>query len=309
MSVPTITLNSGSSIPVLGLGTWKADPGVVAGAVTHALTQSGYTHIDCAKVYGNEKEIGTAFNDVFSAGNVARESVFITSKLWNSDHDPAVVEQVCRQTLADLQLEYLDLYLMHWGIAFAGGEGNEPRAADGSMKLGAFPLQDTWRAMEQLVDKGLVRSIGVSNFSAVQLTDLLSYARIQPAMNQVELHPYNTQEQLVPYCHAKGVAVTGYSPLGNKSRLQDGEPVLLEDKIVVGIASELQKTPAQVLLRWAIQRDTVVIPKSVTPERITENIAVFDFELSEAQMSALTLLNHNKRFVEPSGSWGIPYFS
>lgn len=309
MSIPTLSLNNGTVIPVLGLGTWKSLPHEASAAVKSALLDAGYTHIDCAKVYDNESEIGVAFNEVFSSGRVRREDVFITSKLWNSDHDPAQVENACRQTLADLHLDYLDLYLMHWGIAFAGNNGKEPRQPDGRMELGQFSLQETWRAMEQLVEKGLVRSIGVSNFSAAQLTDLLSYAKVQPVMNQVELHPYNTQQALVEYCHSRGVAVTAYSPLGNRSRLQPGDPVLVEDPVVVGIAQVVQRSVAQVLLRWAIQRTTVVIPKSITPTRIAENIAVFDFELSESQMQELSNLNQNKRFVEPSASWGVPYFA
>ena len=288
-------------MPVLGLGTWQSPENEVGAAVTYALNEAGYTHVDCAKVYGNEKEIGQAFSQVFSAGKVKREDIFITSKLWNSDHDPKRVEAVCRQTLADLQLEYLDLYLIHWGIAFADESSK--------VRLGAFSLQDTWRGMEHLVELGLVRSIGVANYSAAMMIDLLSYAKVPPAVNQIELHPYNTQQQLVEYCQRSGVAVTAYSPLGNKARLHEGDPVLIEDPVVLEIANAIQKTAAQVLLRWAIQRNTIVIPKSVTPTRISENIAVFDFELTPEQMSQLDKLNINHRFVEPSATWGVPYFA
>ncbi len=309
MNTPTITLTSGHAIPQLGLGTWKSPETEVGTAVQYALETAGYTHIDCAKVYGNEPEVGQALHTVFSSGSIKREDVFITSKLWNADHDPETVEAVCRQTLADLQLEYLDLYLMHWGIAFAGGKGAEPRLENGDIELGAYSLESTWHAMEHLVELGLVRSIGVANFSTVQLLDMLSYAKVRPAMNQIELHPYNSQQALIDFCHKHSIEVTAYSPLGNRSRLQPGDPVLLEDPVVLTIASQLQKTPAQVLLRWAIQRETVVIPKSVTPARITENLAVFDFELSQNDMQALARLDQGKRFVEPSSAWGVPYFA
>ncbi len=309
MTTPTLTLNNGLQMPTLGLGTWKSPQNEVAAAVKHALLEAHYTHIDCAKVYENEKEIGTAFAEVFVSGGVRREDIFITSKLWNTDHDPAQVEAVCRQTLEDLQLQYLDLYLMHWGVAFAGGKGKEPKNADGTMELAPFSIQDTWRAMENLVEKGLVKSIGVANFSTMMLVDLLSYAKVPPAMNQIELHPYNAQQTLVDYCHARNVAVTAYSPLGNKTRVKPGDPVLLDDEVVLSIAKEVEKSPAQVLLRWAVQRKTVVIPKSVTPSRISENIAVFDFELSEDQMGRLSALNHGRRLVDPSEWWGVPYFA
>ena len=309
MSIPTRSLNNGLSLPVLGLGTWKSPENEVGNAVEFALTKAQYTHIDCAKIYGNEKEIGQALHRVFSAGNVKREDISITSKLWNTDHDPSLVERTCRQTLADLQLEYLDVYLIHWGIAFAGGNGEEPRQDDGSIALGTTSLYETWRAMEELVDMGLVKSIGVANYSAAMLTDVLSYAKVPPAINQIELHPYNTQQSLVDYCHQSNVAVTAYSPLGNKSRITEGDPVLIDDPVVVQVAQESDRSPAQVLLRWAIQRNTIVIPKSVTPTRISENIDVFDFELSQQQMQQLSALNQNHRFVEPSKGWGVPYFA
>lgn len=309
MTIPTISLNNGSQMPVLGLGTWQSPEHEVGAAVSYALVEAGYHHVDCARVYGNEKEIGQALTEVLSTGKVRRDELFITSKLWNSDHDPSIVESACRMTLADLHLEYLDLYLMHWGIAFAGGKGNEPRDTAGNIELGHTSILDTWRAMEHLVELGLVRSIGVANFSVAQLIDLLSYAKVQPVMNQIELHPYNTQQALVEYCFARNVAVTAYSPLGNRARVTDGDSVLLEDPVVTSIAQELNKTPAQVVLRWALQRKTVVIPKSVTPTRILENSLIFDFELRDDQMSRLSNLNKNRRLVEPSANWGVPYFA
>lgn len=309
MNIPSITLSNGIEMPQIGLGTWKS-PGTQAGeAVEYALGTAGYTHIDCARIYGNEPEIGRAIKNVLQTGKVKREDLFITSKLWNNNHDPAEVEAACRKSLQDLQIEYLDLYLIHWGVAFAGGREDEPRGHDGKVELGQIGLFETWQAMETLVERGLVRSIGVANYSAAMLADVLSYAKVPPVINQIELHPYNTQQELVEYCRYRSVAVTAYSPLGNRSRLQAGDPSLLEDETVLSIAGQLQKTPAQVVLRWALQRGTVAIPKSITPARIDENLAVFDFSLDETQIHQLDGLNRNKRFVNPSENWGIPYFA
>ena len=308
MNTPPLTLNNSHTIPTLGLGTWNSPAGTVAAAVKYALTEVGYTHIDCAAIYLNEKEIGTAFAEVFEKGKIKREDIFITSKLWNTDHHPDMVEAACRQTLDDLQLEYLDLYLIHWGVPFAHGEDLEPLDENGIVRMINVPIYETWRAMEQLVEKGLVRSIGVANFTTMMLLDLLNYAHIKPVTNQIELHPYNTQTDLINFCQHQKVSVTAYSPLGSPGVAKEGEPIVLKDSVIVKIAKSLKKTPAQVLLRWALQRGTIPIPKSTTPERIAENSAVFDFELSEDDMQKITGLNKNHRFVNPGKWWGIPYF-
>jgi diketogulonate reductase-like aldo/keto reductase len=299
----TITLNNQHNMPVLGLGTWRAEPGVVGAAVEHALTKGRYTHIDCAAIYGNEPEIGGAFERVFSSGTLQREDVFITSKLWNTQHHPDRVEAACRKTLHDLQLEYLDLYLIHWGLAFAHGGESEP-VVDGEVQTENVSLQETWQAMERLVEKGLVRSIGVSNYTAPMVLDLLHYARIKPVVNQIEIHPYNAQPELVSYCQKHDIQITAYSPLGS---FGEGEKPLT-DPVVQQIAAAHGKTPAQVLIRWSIQRNLIVIPKSTKPERIDENSQVFDFELTDTEMLQLNKLNKNHRFVDPSGWWGVPYF-
>lgn len=269
-------------IPAIGLGTWKAEKGKVGQAVAYAVKQAGYRHIDCAAIYENEAEIGEAL------GKLHRDELFVTSKLWNTEHHPDRVEKACRRTLADLKLDYLDLYLMHWGIA-------QPEP---------IPIQTTWAAMEKLLDKGLVKSIGVANFTTMMLVDLLTYARIKPTVNQIEIHPYNSQVELVEYCQRLGITVTAYSPLGSWR----GKQVLLSDPVVKEIAQEQQKTPAQVLIKWSLQRGLVVIPKSTTPERIAENIDVFDFELTPGQMTRINGLNKNQRIIDPIEWWGIPYF-
>ena len=292
-------------MPILGLGTWQAMRGKVGGAVQYAVEEAGYTHADCASIYKNEKEIGSALHSVFAKGVIKRSDIFITSKLWNTEHHPKNVEKACKQSLKDLQLEYLDLYLVHWGIAFMHGLLPEPLNVLGLAKTKHVPMQDTWGAMENLVKKGLVKSIGVANFTAPMLFDLFTYARITPAVNQIEIHPYNSQQALVEYCKKMKIAVTAYSPLGSTGKVAE-KP--LSDPVVMNIARSHKKTPAQVLIRWLLQRGIIAIPKSTKPNRIDENSAVFDFALSAKEMKSIHNLNKNKRFVDPSKWWGVPYF-
>jgi diketogulonate reductase-like aldo/keto reductase len=303
-------LNDGNKIPAIGLGTWRAKPHEVGEAVRYALG-AGYKHIDCASIYGNEKEIGEIFGDMFDA-TVKREDVFITSKLWNTEHRAANVEKACKKTLSDLKLKYLDLYLIHWGVAFPPENGTEPLDADGNVILDPVSIQETWSAIENLVKKGLVKSIGVCNFTAPMLVDLLTYAKIQPAMNQIELHPYNTQEQLVAFSRSKGIMVTAYSPLGRAGVTKvPGKmgPILFDEPVVKKIAEKHRKSTAQVLLNWALCRGTIAIPKSITPERLKENLDVFDFELTADEQGEIAALNRNYRIVNPIEWWGMPYFS
>lgn len=309
------TLNTGAQMPLVGLGTWKAAPTIVGAAVEEALLHCSYRHVDCAMVYGNEAEIGKALQRVW-AGGVNREEVFITSKLWNAGHEPRQVQAACEQTLRDLNIPYLDLYLMHWGIAERLAEGAESRGnwrgqgldKNGRVLTAPVSIRETWEAMESLVRSGLVKAIGVANFTTMMLVDLLSYARVSPAVNQIELHPYLQQTRLVNFCQQQGIVVTAYSPLGTPGNAKATEPQLLQDKTVAAIAEQHGKTPAQVVLRWAVERGTVVIPKSTRPERLRENIEIFDFALTSANKKALTELERHYRFVEPFDWWGIPYF-
>ncbi|MBI3573452.1 aldo/keto reductase [Candidatus Kaiserbacteria bacterium] len=303
-----LVLNTGATMPSVGLGTWKSAPEEAGEAVAYALSEAGYTHVDCAAAYNNEAEIGRAFERVFKKGDVKREEIFVTSKLWNTAHKAEDVRPACEKTLRDLTLEYLDLYLMHWGMA--NSDSHWAIDGNGVLKLQRIPLRETWEAMQELIGAGLVRAIGVANFSVPMLIDLTSYATIMPAVLQVELHPYLQQSRLVEFCQYRGITVTAYSPLGSPGNYGDrGLPKLTEDPIITNIAKSHGKTSAQVLLRWGIERNTIVIPKSTHPERIRENADVFDFVLSEKDMQEIATLDRHLRFVDPY-EWGkIAYFS
>lgn len=295
----TLQFKNGDQMPMLGLGTWKSAPGEVYQAVNEAI-QLGYRHIDCALVYGNEAEIGKALAEAFTEGLVTRDEMWITSKLWNDSHAPEDVQPAIEKTLADLQIEYLDLYLMHWPVCIKKGEGF-PLNKDKLISLDELPIATTWQAMEALVEKSLCRHIGVSNFSMTKLKSLLEKAQIKPEMNQVELHPYLQQSELLQFGHEHDVFFTAYSPLGSADRPDSlkaaDEPILLEDPKIAEIARQHGATPAQVLISWAIHRGTAVIPKSTNPERLKQNLAAAQVSLTDADMAAIAELDRHRRYV------------
>jgi D-xylose reductase len=309
--ITSLTLATGDALPAVGLGLWKVPRPSSAELVQKAI-HAGYRHLDCACDYGNEFEVGQGIRSALAAGACARNELWITSKLWNTYHAREHVRPALERSLRDLKLDYLDLYLIHFPIAqeFVPFEVRyppewffDPKSADPRICFARVPLHETWAAMEDLVTAGLVRNIGVCNYGTALLRDLFSYARIRPAVLQVELHPYLAQEKLVRFCHENGIAVTGFSPLGALSYLSLGMAgpgdSVLQQPVVREAANRHCKTPAQIVLRWAVQRGTAVVVKTGRPERLTENLALFDFELAPDEMAAISALNCNHRFNDP----------
>lgn len=293
----TVKLSSGYDIPVIGLGTWQSKPNEVAQAVEVAL-RHGYRHIDGAAIYRNEEEVGRGWQ----ASGVPRDQIFLTSKLWNSRHAPDQVPKAIEKTLSELGTDYLDLFLIHWPLAFEPGDDYFPRDNDGLIILDKeTALEQTWREMEKLVDQGKVRSIGVSNFNIPKLEKLLSFAKIKPAVNQIEAHAY-----LLPALHEfhqkHNIVPTAYSPLGNNIY---GKPRVIDDPEVKQVAESLQRDPANVLTSYLIQKGFVVIPKSVTPARIKSNFNVSP--LPESAIARLEKLDRAQRYNDPV-SWGFDMF-
>ncbi|CAB3373312.1 Hypothetical predicted protein [Cloeon dipterum] len=291
--IPSVKLMDGTSIPVLGLGTWKSKPGEVKAAVEAAIS-AGYRHIDCSPVYENEAEVGDAIAAKIKDGTVTREKLYIVSKLWQTYHEPDDVEAGLKVTLKDLQVEYLDLYLMHFPIGFKQQSGHtSARDANNQIITTDRDYVDTWKAMEKLVEKKLVRSIGVSNFNEKQIDRILENCTIKPVTNQVECHPYFNQKSLSDHCANKGIILTAYSPFASPDRswASPDEPKLLEDPALVAVAKKYNKTVANILLRYQIERGHITIPKSVSPDRITQNKHIFDFKMEPSDISHIEKLN------------------
>lgn len=301
-SVPQIRLYTGDTIPVIGLGTFGSDSiphETVASTVKRAII-SGYRHIDCASVYGNEKNIGNTLKEIIADGIVKREDLWITSKVWNDKHGK--VEESCRQTLEDLQLEYLDLYLVHWPFP----NFHPPKCDVTTRNPDAKPyihedFMKTWRQMESLVEKGLVRNIGTSNMTIPKMKLLLSDCRIKPACNEMELHPHFQQPELFEFCQANNIQPIAYCPLGSPGRPErDRTPddtVDLEDPVILSIAKRLNVSPAKVAIRWAVQRGQIPIPFSVN--HFFENLeAAVDLHLTEEDMKAIAGIDKNCRLIK-----------
>ena len=261
-AVPSITLNDGNAIPQLGFGVFQIEPKDTAQAVKEAF-EIGYRHIDTAEMYGNEKEVGEAVR----ASGLDRSEVFITSKLSNAFHEPDAAREAFATTLSELGFDYVDLFLIHWPL---------PTLYDGD-------FVSTWDTLEEFHSDGRARSIGVSNFQTDHLERLASETDTVPAVNQIEVHPYLTNEAVRSYGREHGIVTEAWSPIA-----QGG---VLEDPAITQIAEEVGKTPAQVVLRWHVQRGDIVFPKSVTPSRMKENFELFDFELERKDMEAITALD------------------
>ncbi|KAK7574431.1 hypothetical protein V9T40_011622 [Parthenolecanium corni] len=299
MSVTTtfVTFNNGMKYPILGLGTWKSKPGEVTQAVKDAI-DAGYRHIDCAYVYQNEKEVGLGIKAKIDEGVVKREDLYVTSKLWLTHFRADLAPKCLENTLSNLGLDYLDLYLIHWPVAMKEGDEIFPMDENNKAIGGESNYLDAWKEMEKFVEQGLVKSIGISNFNSKQVDSILSIAKIKPVTNQVECHPYLNQKKLKEYCEGKGILITAYSPLGTPDRpnASKDDPVLLQDPLILQLAEKYKKTSAQIAIRYQIQKGNIVIPKSVTKSRIIENAAVFDFSLDESDFSALDSMKFQMRY-------------
>src|SRR3954469_988924 len=265
-----LPLNNGSGfIPALGFGTLIPDP-IATRTATKAALETGFRLLDTAERYRTEKEVGEAMQEVFKEAKIKREDVFVITKLWNTNHRPERVKPAFEASLRKLQLDYVDLYLIHTPFAFQPGDEQDPRDANGAVIYDkTVTLLDTWRAMEALVDEGKCKAIGLSDVNLEQAKAIVDAARIKPAVIHVESHPYLPEWELLSYCKANGIVLQAFAALGHSS-----EPNLLEDPVITAIAKRLGKTPAQVVLAWAIQRGTALLTTSKTPSRINENIDV-----------------------------------
>jgi len=266
----TLPLNNGSgAIPALGFGTLIPDP-VATRLATRAALEAGFRLLDTAERYRTEKHVGEAMREVFDEGRVKRKDVFVVTKLWNTNHRPERVKPAFEASLRKLQLDYVDLYLIHTPFAFQPGDEQDPRDASGAVIYDkAVTLLDTWRALEGLVDDGRCRAIGLSDVNLEQAKAIFQAARIKPAVVHVESHPYLPEWELLDYCKKNGIVLQAFAALGHSS-----EPSLLEDPVVTAVAGRVNKTPAQVLLAWAIQRGSALLTTSKTPGRIRENFDV-----------------------------------
>ena len=290
-----LLFQNGDILPSIGLGTYLSKKNEVYDAVLEAI-RIGYRHIDCAYIYGNEKEIGLALQKAFKLGLVKREELFLTSKLWNSDHVPERVEVAILKSLRDLQLDYLDLYLIHWPVAFKAGHEQAKDASD-LLSPDEMPVSATWKGMEKVKNAGLAKHIGVSNFNIPKLQRLMDEAEIKPEVNQIELHPYFQQNELVEFCQMNQILLTAYSPLGSR-HLVHSEAGITSEKHVLEIAEKHSSSPAQVLLAWGMQRGTAVIPKSVNLGRIQENFEALNTILDVDDINIINTLERNMRVAK-----------
>ncbi|KAM6201657.1 aldo-keto reductase family 1 member D1 isoform 2-T2 [Rhynchocyon petersi] len=300
-----IRLNDGNSIPIIGLGTYsepKTTKGACLAAVKAAIDM-GYRHIDGAYLYRNEHEVGAAIREQIEQGKVRREDIFYCGKLWATHHVPHLVRPALERTLKALELDYIDLYIIEMPMALKPGDVFYPKDENGRWLYHTSNLCATWEALEACKDAGLVKSLGVSNFNRRQLELILNKPglKYKPVSNQVECHPYFTQPKLLKFCRQHDILIVAYSPLGtsrNPEWVNLSSPPLLKDAYLNSLAKKYNKTAAQVVLRFNIQRGVAVIPKSFNPERIKENFQIFDFSLTEEEMENVEGLNRNVRFVQ-----------
>ncbi|CAK1364674.1 putative NAD(P)H-dependent D-xylose reductase xyl1 [Cercospora beticola] len=309
MPSPTVKLSNGKEMPLVGFGLWKVNNDTCADQVYNAI-KTGYRLFDGACDYGNEVEAGQGVARAIKDGLVKREELFIVSKLWNSFHDKERVKPIAKKQLADWGIDYFDLYIIHFPIALKYVDPSvryPPGFFDENDKLSLSkaPLEETYHAMEELYDEGLIKAIGISNYNGGLLLDVERYAKTLPHTLQIEHHPYLVQQDLLNLCKSRNIAVTAYSSFGPQSFLElnmqkaKDTPLLFEHSSIKSIADKHGKSPAQVLLRWATQRGIAVIPKSNNQERLAQNLDVTSFDLSEDEIKQISGLDKGLRFNNP----------
>jgi diketogulonate reductase-like aldo/keto reductase len=291
-----------NGIPLIGLGTFRTadDKSGLINAIKHAI-KIGYRHIDGAWLYSNEDVIGQAIKEAIeeSEGKLKREDLFLVSKVWNTFHSKDLVRKCLDETLKNLGVDYIDLYLVHWPMGFAEntGLGAFPKDVEGNRLYSDVHYLETYKAMEELLKEGKIKQIGVSNFNISQLQDVLNNCEIKPVNNQIEVNPYLQNDKLIEFCQKNKIAVSAYGPIGagQKSTTKPDLPILLENGTIVNLGKKYGKSPAQICLRWCLQRNIIVLPKSVTPSRIEDNFQIFDFNLNDQDMLEIKGLNQNYR--------------
>lgn len=294
-----VDLPSGAKYPVIGLGTHNATggPGSVCEAVKYAIGL-GYRSVDCAYVYDTEKEVGEGIQAKVDDGTIKDKSeIFITTKLWDTHHNPKDIKENFRKSLQNLGVDRVQLLLVHWPIALQDGDEIVPRDENGKAIYADHDIVDTWKGMEELVDAGMAENIGLSNFNKAQIERILQAAKIKPCNLQIEIHPYFSNRRLVDFCTSKGISVTAYAPLANpfSPLRKEGEPRIFNESILQEISKNNSRTVAQVVLRFLLQRNIVIIPKSITPSRLKENFDVFSFSLTEEEMNSIWSIDRNLR--------------
>ncbi|KAK5641288.1 hypothetical protein RI129_009835 [Pyrocoelia pectoralis] len=297
--VPKLALNNGCEIPVVGLGTWKAKSDEICDAIKKALNM-GYRHFDCAPVYNNQTEIGNTLFGAIQKNDVCRKDLFITCKLWNTFHRPDCVEIAIKQSLCDLRTSYVDLYLMHWPMAYKEGNKFIPLDSRGHVEFSNIDFVETWGAMENLVANSFAKSIGVCNFNKRQIERLMKCANIPPVINQIECHPFLNQENLKEFCNSHNIIITCNNPLGTPERFvaHNDIPSISDIPFICKMCRKYNKTASQVILKYQIQRKNIIIPRTTHCEELDEYISLFDFDINEDEMAQLGTLNRNMRYIQ-----------
>ncbi|XP_054153390.1 1,5-anhydro-D-fructose reductase-like [Oppia nitens] len=286
-----VVLNDGNKMPTIAIGT--GGTGLTSRSMVEMIknaVNSGYRHIDTAFIYNNEYEIGIALSELIDKKTINREDIFITTKIWNTYHSYNRVREAVSESLTNLNVDYLDLVLINWPMGYKEGIDTEPLDQSGYVIPSSYDYLETWGTLEQLVSEGKIKSIGVSNFNSEQLSRLLESAQIKPVVNQIESHPHLVQDKLIDFCHKSNIHATAYSPLG-------GGRLLYQTPELTKIANKYKKSVAQIMIKFQIERGLSVVPKSVVPQHIKENINVFDFTLSAEDIKQIKNLNHNIRYT------------